>query len=50
MGAGDISFLPFDQISKLCRKYSRRRENTEKDLRESLSNVSKSASGSVTRV
>ena len=23
MGAGDISFLPFDQISELCRKYSR---------------------------
>ena len=50
MGVGDISFLPFDQISELCRKYSRGREKTWKDPRESLSKFSKSASGSVTRV
>ena len=28
MGVGDIYFLPFDQISKLCRKYSRGKEKT----------------------
>ena len=50
MGVGDISFLPFDQISKLCRKYSRGRTKTGKDPRESLSKVSKSSLGSVTRV
>ena len=50
MGACDISFLPFDQISNLCRKYSMGRAKIGKDLRESLSRVSKSASGSVTRV
>ena len=41
MGACDISFLPFDQISELCRKYSRGKEKTGKDLRDSLSKVSK---------
>ena len=50
MGAGDISFLPFDQISELCRKYFRGKANTGKDSKDSLSKVSKSASGSVTRV
>ena len=50
MGVGDISFLPFDQISELCRKYSRGKEKVGKDSRDSLSKVSKSASGSVTRV
>jgi hypothetical protein len=50
MGAGDISFLLFDQISELCRKYSRGKAKTGKDSRDSLSKVSISASGSVTRV
>ena len=50
MGVGDISFLPFDQISELCRKYSRGKAKARKDSRESLSKVSKFASGSVTRV
>ena len=50
MGACDISFLPFDQISKLCRKYSRGKSKTGKDSRDSPSKVSKSASGGVTRV
>jgi len=50
MGAGDISFLPFDQIFELCRKYSRGKEKIGKYSRDSLSKVSKSASGSVTRV
>ena len=42
MGAGDISFLPFDQISELCRKYSRGKAKIRKDSRDSLSKVSKS--------
>ena len=50
MGAADISFLPFDQISELCRKYSRGKAKTRKDSRDFLSKVSKYASGSVTRV
>lgn len=50
MCAGDISFLPFDQISELCRKYSRGKEKARKDSRDSLSKVSISTSGSVTRV
>lgn len=50
MGAGDISFLPFDQISELCRKYSRGKAKTGKDSKYSLSKVSKSAIRSVTRV
>jgi hypothetical protein len=50
MGVGDISFLPFDQISKLCRKYFKGKTKTGKDSRDSLSKVSKSPSGSVTRV
>ena len=50
MGVGDISFLPFDQISELCRKYSRGKAKTGKDSRDSLSKVSKSTSESVTRV
>jgi hypothetical protein len=50
MGAGDISFLPFDQISELCRKYSRGKTKTGKDSRDSLSKVSKSALGSVTSI
>ena len=50
MGAGDISFLPFDQISELCRIYSRGRAKTGKDPRESLSKVSKTTLGSVTKV
>ena len=50
MGVGDISFLPFDQISELCRKYSRGKAKTGKESRDSLSKVSKSTSGSVTRV
>ena len=47
MGVGDISFLPFDQISELCRKYSRGKAKTEKDSRDYLSQVSKSTSGTV---
>ena len=39
MGVGDISFLPFDQISELCRKYSRGKAKTWKDSRDSLSKV-----------
>lgn len=50
MGVGDISFLPFDQIYELCRKYSRGKAKTGKNSRDSLSKVSKSASRSVTRV
>ena len=50
MGVGDIYFLPFDQISDLCRKYSRGKAKIGKDSRDSLSKVSKSALGSVTRV
>ena len=50
MGAGDISFLPFDQMSELCRKYSRGKAKIGKDSRDSLSEVSKSTSGSVTRI
>ena len=30
MGAGDISFLPFNQICELCRKYSRGKTKTGK--------------------
>lgn len=50
MGAGDISYLPFDQISQLCRKYSKGRAKTRKVPTESLSKVSKFFSESVTRV
>ena len=50
MGVGDISFLPFDQISQLCRKYSKGKAKTGKDSRDSLSKISKCASRSVTRV
>ena len=50
MGASDISFSPFNQIYELCRNYSRGRAKTRKDPMQSLSKVSKSASGSVTRV
>ena len=50
MGVGDISFLPFDQISELCGKYSKGKAKTWKDSRDYLSKVSKSALGSVTRV
>ena len=35
MGVGDISFLPFDQIFVLCRKYSRGKEKKEK-IQETL--------------
>lgn len=50
MGVGNISFLPFAQISELCRKYSRGKAKIGKDSRDYLSKVSKYASGSVTWV
>ena len=42
IGVVDISFLPFDQIFELCRKYFRGRAKIGKDPRESLSKVTKS--------
>ena len=36
LGAGDISFLPFDQISELCRKYYRGKAKIGKYSRDSL--------------
>ena len=47
MGKGDISYLPFDEIAKLCQKYSRGRERAgNKDV---ISKITKSNTGSITR-
>lgn len=48
MGSGNISFLPFDDIGILCRKYSRSKAKHGKSIRGTR--VNKSASGRVTRV
>jgi hypothetical protein len=47
MGKGDISTLPFDEISDLCEKYSRRKARNGK--RTTSSKATKSATTSVTR-
>jgi hypothetical protein len=47
MGKDDISTLPFDEISYLCEKYSRRKARNEK--RTTSSKATKSATASVTR-
>jgi hypothetical protein len=49
MGSGDISSLPFEQISEMCRKYSRGRAKAGKGQRDALSKVTKSTTGSITR-
>ena len=48
MGVGYISQLDFEEISKLCRKYSRSKARYGRGLRDTR--VNKSASGGVTRV
>ena len=48
MGAGDISQLDFEEISNLCRKYSRSKAKYGRGIRDTR--VNKSASGGVTRV
>ena len=48
MGAGDISQLTFEDISTLCRKYSRSKAKHGRGIRDTR--VNKSASGGVTRV
>eukprot|EP00253_Pinus_taeda_P024888 PITA_24888 len=48
MGKGDISVLPFEEITDLCEKYSRSKAKMGK--RTLSSKVTKSASASVTRV
>ena len=48
MGGGDISQLDFEEISKLCRKYSRRKARYGRGLRDTR--VNKSSSGGVRRV
>jgi hypothetical protein len=47
MGKGDISTLPFDEISDLCEKYSRSKASNGK--RTTSSKATKSATTSVTR-
>ena len=47
MGKGDISNLPFEEISELCKKYSRGRAKSGK--RDISSKASKSAASAVTR-
>jgi len=49
MGSGDISYLPFEQISKMCRKYSMGKAKAGKGKRDALSKVTKSTSGSIIR-
>ena len=48
MGARDISLLPFDDISILCRKYSCSKAKHGKSVRDTK--VNKLASGGVSRV
>jgi hypothetical protein len=50
MGSGDISSLPFEQIANLCRKYSRGKAKAGKSQRDSLSKVTKSTTGSISKV
>ena len=49
MGAGYLSYLPFDQISDLCRKYSRGKDKYGRDPIDTLSKITKLAIGSVTK-
>ena len=48
MGAWDISQLNSEEISNLCRKYSRNKAKYGRGIRDTT--VNKSASGGVTRV
>ena len=47
MGKGDVSYLPFDEITELCQKYSRGR--ARKGKRDITSKTTKSATGSISR-
>ena len=47
MGNGDVSYLPFDEITKLCQKYSRGRARNGK--RDVTSKITKSATGTISR-
>jgi len=48
MGKGDISNLPFEEITDLCQKYSRSRARNGKRTR--TSKITKSTTGNITRV
>ena len=47
MGKGDVSYLPFDEITELCQKYSRGR--ARKGKRDITSKITKSTIGSISR-
>lgn len=47
MGKGEISNLPFDEITDLCQKYSR--SSTRNGRRGTTSRITKSAIGNITR-
>jgi hypothetical protein len=49
MGSGDISYLPFEQIVEMCRKYSRGKAKARKGQIDALSKITKSATGSIKR-
>ena len=47
MGKWDVSYLPFDEITELCQKYSRGR--ARKGKRDITSKTTKLATGSISR-
>ena len=47
MGKGDVSYLPFDEITELCQKYSQGRARRGK--RDITSKITKSPIGSISR-
>ena len=47
MGKGDVSYLPFDQITELCQKYSQGR--ARKGKMDTTSKITKSTIGSISR-
>ena len=47
MGKGDISYLPFYEITELCQTYSRGRARNGK--RDVTSKITKSTTGSISR-
>ena len=55
MGKGDVSYLPFDEITELCQKYSRgiarkgKRDITSKTTRSATRSISRAEFGSVRR-
>ena len=48
MGTGDVSQLTFEEISNLCKKYSRSKAKSGKGIRDTR--INKSTLGGVTRV